>query len=374
VVVGEDAQAGRAVKRACFLVLAACGSSPSEPAVDAAPDTFDRAAMVAHLSNDVIAPPHAPLADATAALVTAIDAGCDDAARTAWGAAIDAFERVDTVLVGPGAADNKALRDRIYAWPLVSTCGVDQQVVAYWQNPSAYDVTTKLANVRSLAAIEYLLFVDDPAHTCPLPPNGWDQLGADLPAARCGLAAAIARDVDANARALATAWETYAAQLASGDPRDAENMISDALFYVDRMVKDMKLGEAAGIVVNACGTVAEPCLREVEHRHADRASAAIAINLHALRDTFTGVDGLGFDDHLNAVGAEELATNMVAALDDAIAKADALPASYLDTLASDREQIVALHASVKVFTDDMKSQFLTVLGLDIPDDIAADND
>jgi uncharacterized protein len=359
---------------AVLLFLVACGSSPADPAVDGAPDTFDRAAMVAHLAGDVIAPPHAPLADATAALVTAIDAGCDDAARTAWGTAIDALERVDSVLVGPGAAENKALRDRIYAWPLVSTCGVDQQVVAYWQDPAAYDVTTKLANVRSLAAIEYLLFVDDAAHTCPLTPNGWDQLGADLPAARCGLAAAIARDVDTNARALATAWETYAGELAGGDPRDAENMISDALFYVDRMVKDMKVGEAAGIVVNACGTVAEPCLREVEHRHADRSSAAIAINLHALRDTFTGADGLGFDDHLNAVGAEELATDMLAALDDAIAKAEALPPSYLDALASSREQIVALHASIKVFTDEMKSQFLTVLGLDIPDDIAADND
>jgi hypothetical protein len=36
--------------------------------------------------------------------------------------------------------------------------------------------------------------------------------------------------------------------------------------------------------------------------------------------------------------------------------------------------VVATHSATKAFTDDLKSQFLTVLGLDVPDDAAADND
>ena len=81
----------------------------------------------------------------------------------------------------------------------------------------------------------------------------------------------------------------------------AVNLISNSFFYVDRIVKDMKLGEAAGITLaNVCGTVNEPCLREVELRYADHASFAIRANLVALRQGVSGTtpssDGPGFDD------------------------------------------------------------------------------
>jgi hypothetical protein len=144
------------------------------------------------------------------------------------------------------------------------------------------------------------------------------------------------------------------------------------------MVKDMKLGEAAGIAMNACGTVEQPCLREVEHRYADRSTPAIRANLRALRIAFTGsggaVDGPGFDDYLRAAGAVELADRMNAELDAAVAAADALPEAYIPALTDDRAKVVAAHAAVKAFSDDLKSQFLTVLALDIPDDVASDND
>ena len=35
---------------------------------------------------------------------------------------------------------------------------------------------------------------------------------------------------------------------------------------------------------------------------------------------------------------------------------------------------VAVHTTTKAVTTDLKTQFLTVLGLDIPDDVAGDND
>src|SRR5690606_13586376 len=110
--------------------------------------------------------------------------------------------------------------------------------------------------------------------TCALEPSGWADLGAELPRARCDLAEAIARDVADHAADLAKAWGEgdYASALAGAgergselSQRDAINLVTDAFFYVDRFVKDMKLGEAAGIAINACGTADEPCLREVEH-------------------------------------------------------------------------------------------------------------
>jgi hypothetical protein len=160
---------------------------------------------------------------------------------------------------------------------------------------------------------------------------------------------------------------------------DAVNAVTNSFFFTDRIVKDMKLGEAAGIVMgNACGTINEPCIREVELRYADRATFAIRINLATLREGVTGVtmagDGPAFDDFLTAIGHPELAASMIADLDAAIAKATTLPDSFLGALSTEYTAIVDTHTAVKTFTNDLKSQFLTVLALDIPDDVASDND
>ncbi len=65
---------------------------------------------------------------------------------------------------------------------------------------------------------------------------------------------------------------------------------------------------------------------------------------------------------------------MTANLDAAVAKANAMPDSFMGALTDNYAAVVATHAAINLFTDDLKSQFLTVLALDIPDDVAADND
>jgi predicted lipoprotein len=385
-----------------FVSLVACGGGGSTARPDAPPtDGFDRNQMLDHLANQVLLPLQLQFATAAAGVAPAIVAYCDaldqatpgttlEAARAAWATAVDAWEAADAMLVGPAAGDSRALRDRIYGWPLLSTCSLDRDTATSFADPSSYTVTDKLVNARSLAAVEYLLYTTDTAHSCATTPPGWDALGADLPRARCRLAVAIANDVSANAAALATAWRgdggNYVAQLAlagrSGSSiataQAGVNHVSDAMFYVDRMVKDMKLAEAAGIAVNACGTVDAPCEREVELRFADRATAAIRINLLTLRQAFTGTtaagDGPGFDDFLTAVGHPDVADRMRGKLDDAVAAANALPDSFLTALASNYDQVVATHSTLRLFTDDLKSQFLTLLSLEIPDEVATDND
>jgi predicted lipoprotein len=385
---------------AIAMVTIGCGGgSTTKP--DAIADNFDRNALLAHLANDILVPTYAAFETRATALPPAIKSYCDaldagtpgttlDAARAAWRDAIDTWERAEAVLVGPAAMDNKALRDRVYAWPLLAPCDVDKDVASRWANPASYDLSTKLQRQRSLLAIEYLLFPETDTHNCAIAPPNWDALGADLPRARCRLAEVLAADVAMAATELHTAWRAdagnYAAQLATAgsssstlpSAHEAVNQVSDTFFYVDRMVKDMKLGEAAGISVNACGTVQEPCIREVELRYADRATFAIRVNLAMLREAMSGTtaagDGIGFDDFLIAVGQPDLATSMLADLDTAIAKANALPDSFLGGLSSNYAAVVDVHAAVRELTNDLKSQFLTVLALDIPDDVASDND
>ena len=384
------------------LALAGCGNDDARATDARPPDGFDRAAMLRHLVDAVLVPLHDAAAAEAAAVPAALDAYCaalggsgdvaatETAARAAWGEAMDAWEAVDAALVGPAAMDDRALRDRVYGWPLLSTCGIDRDVVVRWTEPGSYDAATRLNNVRSLAAIEYLLHPTSTAHTCPVAPVGWDGLGASLPAARCALARSIAGDVATTTAAIADAWHPgggdYAGELAGAggsgsaipSAQAAINLVSDSLFYLDRMVKDMKVGEAAGIAMNACGTIQTPCEREIELRFADRATAAIRINLRTVRAVFTGTtataDGPSFEDFLRAVGSAALADRLVANLDAAIAAADALPDSFRGALTDRYADVVALHVATKTVTDDLKSQFLTVLALDIPDDVATDND
>ncbi len=392
---------------AAALLVAATGCGGASTPADANEASFDRKALLTHLVDHVYLPIYATFATEAAELTTALDAMCPTvgepgesamqaAAQAAWRSAIDAWQAADALLVGPAAMDVHALRDRIYAWPLQSTCAVDQDVMLRWNDPSGYDVAQRLNNRRSLVAVEYLLFTPTLAHTCPAQaaPLGWDALSEiDKHRARCQLAHAIASDVAAQGVILHDAWRAdagnYRGQLleagtsASAIPsqQEAVNRITDGLFYVDRFVKDMKLGEAAGIVMNSCSTVQQPCMAEVEHRFADHGKQAILDNWRALREVFTGTastdrpgDGPGVDDFLIAVSAGDVADRMVRELDAAITAAEAIEGSLLGALASNYDGVVASYDAAKAFTDDLKSQFLTTLGLDVPDDVATDND
>lgn len=381
-----------------LIAFGACGNGAlSRP--DGAADGFDRNALLAHLATQVYLPLQAEVAAAAGMLPAAIGAYCTaldqgtvgdtrEGARAAFATAIDAWESAEAVLVGPAAMDGKALRSLLYSWPLISPCEIDRDTASRWADPASYDVSTELVNSRSLAGIELLLYPANDNHNCAQTPPGWSALGADLPRARCGLALALARDVAAKAQDLYAAWKPdggdYAGELArAGDSsipsaQVGVNLVSDGLFYLDSMTKGMKLGESAGILVNSCQTVQEPCVREVELRFADRSTIAIRRNLVAFRSVFTGTtaagDGLGFDDYLVFAGHPDLAQRMTANLDAAIAAADALPPSFLGALATSYAQVADTYHAVDKVTDDLKSQFLTVLALDIPDDVATDND
>ncbi len=388
---------------ACSVVAAALGGCSDSSSREPMPpgDSFDRRAMLAHLSTELLLPVQADFAARSAELPTVLLAHCDaldagggaatlPALQTKLAATLDAWQRADALLVGPAAMDGKALRSLIYGWPLLSACDLDRDVASRWADPASYDLTRKLVNARSLSAVEYLLYPQTSAHSCVATPPGWDALGADLPRARCRLALALATDVAAQGAELHTAWRAdggnYVGQLSNAgtssssltSAHGAVNLVSDAMFYVDRMVKDMKLAEPAGIAVNACDAVQMPCLREVELRFADRSTFAIRANLGALRELFTGtiggVEGQGFDDFLITLGHPEIAQRMITSLDAAIAQAAALPDSFLTALDQEYSKVVSTHAAVRGFTDDLKSQFLTVLALEIPDDAAADND
>src|SRR5688572_21084478 len=114
-----------------FLVmfLAACSGSGGSNAPDAQPDDFDRQAMLANLGTAVILPAIERFDASADALSTAFASSCGEpAAQAAWQVAMDRWQETTMVAVGP--PDAMTLRERIYSWPVISSCAVDQEVMA----------------------------------------------------------------------------------------------------------------------------------------------------------------------------------------------------------------------------------------------------
>jgi uncharacterized protein len=156
--------------------------------------------------------------------------------------------------------------------------------------------------------------------------------------------------------------------------QDALNAVSNGMFYVEKEVKDFKLGRPLGYY--ECS--ASACPELVEARFSRNSVANLRSNLRGFARLFNGCGagdaGLGFDDWLGAVGADDLAGRMRGALAGAEATAAATDLPIDEALATDLAKVAALHASIKALTDLLKTEFITVLNLELPRSAEGDND
>ncbi len=335
----------------------------------------------------------AALAVATAS--AAAGTATREAAQAAWADAIDAWQQLEVMQVGPAGpgvlAGGEALRDHIYGWPLINRCRIDTLLAddAFGQAALA----AAPINVRGLAAVEYLLFGASDAHHClatdALETSGrWAALSAEQRSARrAAYAASASALIAARATELVRAWDPAGGDFlgeltgAGTDSRTyrrqqlAINALSDALFYVEHGTKDLKVGRVAGIT--GCPTAT--CLDAVESPLARRSVAHLRNNLLGFRALFTGCDegaaGLGFDDHLYAIGAPEVGAEIDAAVLGALAALDALEEPDLaEAVRADRASVEALYAAIKAITDVLRTRFISLLDLELPTQVEGDND
>jgi hypothetical protein len=85
-------------------------------------------------------------------------------------------------------------------------------------------------------------------------------------------------------------------------------------------------------------------------------------------------DAPGFDDLLVAAGAGEMAAALLRDIDAAIAAFEGVEGTLADRIRGDLEGARGLHGDVKKVTDHLKSWFVSVLDLNVPQTGAADND
>lgn len=323
------------------------------------------------------------------------DPAAQEKARAAWAKAIDVWQQAEVFQFGPAGLSStpggEGLRDQIYSWPLVSRCLVEQTIVSKAYEGADFGATA-LVNMRGLAAAEYLLFYTGTDNACSPATNinatgQWAALGpSELAARKASYASAVASAVAERSRELVKAWSPegggFKAQLMNAGSdgsvyatdQAALNAISDAMFYVESTVKDLKLARPLGI--SNCEDVT--CPDALESRFAGRSKAHIRNNLLGFRMLMVGCadgQGVGFDDLLASVGAGALGETMAADLEGAIAAVDAIKADNLaQALAEDITSVQNLHAAVKKVTDALKTDFVSVLDLELPKTVEGDND
>jgi predicted lipoprotein len=312
-------------------------------------------------------------------------------AKQAWRDAMDVWQQLEVMQIGPVLQNDATLRNKIYSWPVINACTVDQDVGYFEAGEFAgrdYDIASRTHTRRGLDALEYLLFAPSLNHSCSsdsLAPNNWNQRSEqERELARCLYAEEVAKDIESSANELLSEWQGdsgYALALKNAaegvnfdDEQDAINRITDAMFYVDSITKDAKLAAPIGLSSNSCGNAA--CAEDIESRLSQHAVQNIKNNLIGLQKLFVANDenNNGFDDFLKAVDAESLATTMKQDIQAAIDAADAFSTDYEQAVLNNPDQVQNLHQAVKTVTDNLKSVFIVSLALTLPTTSAGDAD
>lgn len=377
--------------------LAGCSNDGGDPSATGGGSPELRAEVLASFGQSVVVPLleefSAKAASLESTLTEAVAGqGTREQGQEAWREAIGVWQVLEVMQFGPAGSranevmGGQSLRDLIYAWPNTSACQVDRQTAsADYGEPDALAALSGAA--VGLEAIEYVLFTEDPGNRCdasdPINSDGvWATF--DVSERRLAHAAALATLLRRSANALVAAWAptegNFVEELTNpsrsgavyGSAQEGLNAVSDAMFYLNKEVKDMKVGQPAGLT--RCP--ADSC--PFESRWALRAKEHVVENLRGFRILFLGGDpggeAPGFDDLLSDMGAAEVAEGLDAALVEAIARVEAIPGSLQDAAVEDPSRVEAAHGAIDATAVLFETEVLSVLELEIPDRAAGDGD
>ena len=310
-----------------------------------------------------------------------------EAARAAWRTAANDWQEAELMNVGPSEAATEPggedRRDNVYAWPLVNPCRIDQETLEPAHTDTAL-LADELVNVRGLFAIEYLLFDVDEENACSAVSSinsqgRWAAERENIAARRARYAASAAELVAAEATTLRARWNEFRTQIEStpsdtyDNDQQAVNAISDALFYLDTVTKDLKLALPAGISTDCDQDV---CPERRESIYALGSLAHVQANLRGFALVFRGAENrTGFEELLEDAGAGEVADAMNTAIDNAIEQSNAIEGDIPTLLSANPRALMPLYDAVKAITDILKSApFLMPLEISVPQEAAGDSD
>lgn len=311
-------------------------------------------------------------------------------AQEAWRVAMRSWSVLELFQFGPLASratsagkdmyHGQGIRDRLYSWPLVSRCRVEEQLVGQEYKKQGFD--NALVSGRGLFALESLLFYAEQDTECaPASKTGaaWDKLSAtEINTRKRTYARAVSEDILSLSRQLVKSYSPYGENFtatfveALGYPSEQEamNVLGWSLIYLEREVKDYKLGTAAGYILASPVTT-------LESPFAYEDATAIASNLNGFRALFQGCgaggEGLGFDDWLKAVGHGDLSNEII----ERLAFAERVIGELMTIEGASQAEREEAYLSVKAITDLLKTEVFgggSPLNLKLPASVASDTD
>ena len=371
------------------------------------PNAAQRRAMLVSVTDQVIVPGFETFAADAETLAADVQAWATDVAagNAPTLATVDAsFERayrsmqyVELLQVGPYGAPSDFegglnIRDEVYSWPTRSACRVDQETA--WTDPDdSYlqpdFVANSLVNVYGFDTLEYLLYVSDTSNACPASATlnmsgAWAALSDDaIRTRRAEYAVVVATEIARRAVEARDAWRNgFADDLKSAGTAGSRYATTQAgldalfasMFYAERSVKDTKLAAPLGISMVCRETL---CPDLVESQFAQISQVALSANLQAFADLYRGgpdsaADAIGFDDVLRDMGADDLADKLNAELTDVLAALPDVTDPMQAQLAAEEPR--TLHTRLSTLMTTIKTEFVSVLALRVPNEGAADND
>lgn len=392
---------------AVLLLVGACGGDTGSSPVENPLFTDEEYnAVIRQAGTAVISPAYQRFSTNTEKLSQAIDSYCQavavqenvatslNAAQVAWSDSMADWQYLEAFQVGPITEQAATPRNMIYSWPLTSPCGVDREV--------ASQVTTLPTSLNRIGmdAISYLLFDEDLNHACTdsvTETQGFNDLTDQAKQQRrCSYLKLLVADVSERAQQLAQAWnpeegaytEAWIADTSQSASAKA-NVLSDALVaYMDQNVKGLKLAIPTGIA-SICSK--SSCPESVEHPFSKTSLESIAANIKGFRDVFQGSQTQKEDDSFSGLLVQQdgssLSERILASVEHVLAKisdtgktlteltqAIDQAACQASTSESRLVEACAIHADVKVITDDLRGDFLDILNLKTPQQVSGDND
>jgi predicted lipoprotein len=375
-------------------------------------DDFPFTSMLANYTDNIIIPAADDFSEQSALFATnsALDDYCEaigssdeaphlSSAQGEWRSLMNTWQINELMILGPLAENESVIRNRILSYGSIfehNACAVDQGVIAATED--GFSINSRRDSALGLDAIEYLLFNDDLDHSCPdttQSTQNWNSLDdTTRKQQRCDYALLLADDLETQAQKLSDEWHSFRSDyLNPANTPESLSALSDALFYIEELVKDTKIGVPTSIINGDCEDAA--CPEDVESPYSETSLQNVRINLTTLSRLLDGGNGLGFDDVIattdfaNSGIIESLKTDINAAvsfidgMDTSLhTAADAQLESGDETGCTNSAAnpdtgsvpMCSLYGLLKRITDRLRIDFIAAVDLDLPVRSQSDND
>ena len=248
-----------------------------------------------------------------------------------WKKAMSTYHRLEAFKFGALSNNAEELGLSFYAWPLQNSCRIDLEIA---KNSGKNDIEfgSKSFNLMGLGALETILFTKAASHNCPSVPaflTKWmNESAKTRHVDQCTYMKKVSTSLLINAKVLSDKWdpklENFSVSMVRGKSRAQKlqslNDLSNSLFYVEKIVKDTKVGTPSGIL----NCKLKSCPENSEHLLSKMSIEAVISNLQGFYYAFNGIDpdtninGMGVDDYLISQNHESVASAMNNAITNAI--------------------------------------------------------